>query len=410
MRILFCNYEYPPLGGGGGVVNALLAEEVATRHEVTVLTSQSTGLAAASVENGVQVVRVPVLFRRQQSAANLPSMLAYMVQGVLGGRRLLRAAGFDLINTHFVLPSGPVGDGLARLIGRPNVLSLHGGDLYDPTKWSSPHRHASLRAWVRRLLRRADHLVAQSTDTVANLHQIYAPDLPVTRIPHGIRRPPAAQGRRADYGFAVNDLLLVTVGRLVLRKAVDELIGFLPAAPPQTHLLIVGDGPQALPLRRQASALGLRTRVHFFGRLSEDEKFRILHLADLFVSTSQHEGFGLVFLEAMACGLPVVCYDCGGQTDFLESGTTGAVVPLNDRDGFARQLQALLDQPGLRASIGAENRQRAEAYYIDSCARRYETVFEEVVALHRERPRSGNSSSSQDDTSNCTRSSRSLWG
>ena len=67
-------------------------------------------------------------------------------------------------------------------------------------------------------------------------------------------------------------------------------------------------------------------------RLPRRDKYAALAIADAFVSTSQHEGFGLVFLEAMACGLPIVCYDRGGQTDFLASGETGFVVQLNDTD------------------------------------------------------------------------------
>ena len=71
MKILFCNYEYPPLGGGGGVINALLAEELSKRHDITVLTSQGLGIARDEVVRNVRVVRVPVYFRRQKAAANL---------------------------------------------------------------------------------------------------------------------------------------------------------------------------------------------------------------------------------------------------------------------------------------------------------------------------------------------------
>src|SRR5438132_747536 len=156
MRILFCNYEYPPLGGGGGVINARLAEALAQRHEVTVLTSRAFGFPLDVVEHGVRVVRVPVLARRRMATANIPSMFAYLVMGILRGRRMVAVDRYDLINTHFVLPTGPVGDALARHAGIPNVLSLHGGDLYDPAKRTSPHRHPLLRAWIRQLLRRAD--------------------------------------------------------------------------------------------------------------------------------------------------------------------------------------------------------------------------------------------------------------
>ncbi|HFD16782.1 MAG TPA: glycosyltransferase family 1 protein [Rhodospirillales bacterium] len=385
MRILFCNYEYPPLGGGGGVINALLAEELARRHEVAVLTSQGLDLPRREEVRGVTVFRVPVLFRNDRSTANFPSMFAFMVQGTRFGRRLLRERRFDLVNTHFALPSGPVGAALARHADIPNVLSLHGGDLYDPSKWTSPHRHAPLRSWVRRLLRGADHLIGQSANTIANARRFYDPDLEISCIPLGIRRPSGEAADRRAHGFSDREVLLVTVGRLIARKAVDQLVALMPHLPPDSRLLIIGSGPKEEELRRQAAALGVVERVRFLGYVAEEEKYALLRMADLYVSTSQHEGFGLVFLEAMACGLPVICYDHGGQTDFLEDGVTGLLLPLNAREDFRRAVVSLIADPGRRRRMGEAARRRVEDYYIDNCARRYEEVFERVCAAHRNR-------------------------
>jgi len=383
MKILFCNYEYPPLGGGGGVINALLAEELAARHEVTVLTSQGLGLPAESVVNGVRIVRVPVFFRSQQAAANVPSMLAYLPMGIAAGKRLIRANQYDVINTHFVLPTGPVGDALAKFGNLPHVLSVHGGDLYDPSKWMSPHRHFVLRTWVKQLLRRADSVVAQSRNTVDNVHEYYDSSLNVERIPLGIRRPAVDVAERAEYGFTDSQVLLVTVGRLVARKAMDQLISVLKdTGSPDAHLVIIGSGPQEQVLRQKANELGLEDRVHFMGQTTERDKFRLLQMSDIFVSTSQHEGFGLVFLEAMASGLPVICYGYGGQTDFLIDGVTGHVVPLNDMALFADSCRKLIADREACRRISAENLVRVEELYIDNCARQYEQLFENVISKH----------------------------
>src|SRR5688572_7177325 len=109
MKILLCNFEYPPLGGGGGVFTAWLAQELAKRHEVTVLTSQAAGTPKDSVQDNVRVVRVPVLFRKQKAVANMASMLAYVPMGILEGFGLTKKNRFDVVNTHFVLPTGPTG-------------------------------------------------------------------------------------------------------------------------------------------------------------------------------------------------------------------------------------------------------------------------------------------------------------
>jgi len=379
MRILFCNFEYPPLGGGGGVSNALLAQEMAKRHQVTVLTSQALGLPAERMENGVKVIRVPVYFRGQEAAANLVSMLMFVPMGIKVGKKLLKTQSYEVINTHFVLPTGPVGDALARFAGVPNVLSLHGGDLYDPSKVTSPHRHPLLRTWVRRLLRRADVVVGQSSNTLQNMRRYYTPEIAGARIPLGIQRPKVEAASRHTYGLKEDDVLLVTVGRLVGRKAVHQLIATVDGLKQErVRLLIIGTGPEERNLKEEAAKRAAGNRILFMGHVDEAEKFRVLHMCDLYVSTSQHEGFGLVFLEAMACGLPVVCYSFGGQTDFLEDGKTGYLVDLNDKEYFQNRCLLLIRDPERRAHMGRHNCRRVEEYYIENCALKYEHTFNQA--------------------------------
>ncbi len=384
MRILFCNYEYPPLGGGGGVVMAALARHLARRHEVTVLTSRAGELAAEEIESNVRVVRVPVFFRRQLAVANFPSMFAYLPTGFLRGAKLARQASFDVINTHFAVPTGPLGHALSKTSGVPNVLSVHGGDLFDPSKGSSPHRHAPMRAAVRWLLRAADAVVGQSRDTVRHVSSIYGVDRPVELIPLGIERPPPTErSTRAAFGLPGDAFVMITIGRLVARKATTQLIDVFAATRlANAHLLIVGDGPDGDAIAERARNLGVAERVHLLGQVSEERKYAALSIADAFVSTSQHEGFGLVYLEAMAQGLPVVCYDRGGQTDFLKTGETGYVVPLNDQDKFKHALLALHSDPGTRMDYGRRNLARVEQFFIDTCAARYEEIFNDVISRH----------------------------
>jgi glycosyltransferase involved in cell wall biosynthesis len=384
MKILFCNYEYPPLGGGGGVVMAALAKYLARKHEVTVLTSRAGELPAARVEDGVRVIRVPVFFRRELAVANFPSMFAYLPTGFLRGVKLLRDTRFDVINTHFVVPTGPLGHALARTHGIPNVLSVHGGDLFDPSKGSSPHRHAPMRRAVRWLLNAADAIVGQSRDTVRHVSSIYGVGRSVDLIPLGIERPPArSSASRASFGLPEDAFVLVTIGRLVARKATPQLVDILAASGlHNAYLLVVGDGPDASAIAERARALGLQERVRLLGSVADAQKYAALSVSDAFVSTSQHEGFGLVFLEAMAHGLPVVCYNRGGQTDFLTTGETGHVVALNDQDAFKHALLALHADVDARNRYGRLNLERVEQFFIDTCAMRYETIFEEAVARH----------------------------
>lgn len=383
MKILFCNYEYPPLGGGGGIVMAALARQLARRHQVTVLTSRANGLPPASIEEGIRVIRVPVLFRKHMAVANFPSMLAYLPSGFVRGLLLARQHTFDIVNTHFALPSGPLGHALSRVYRVPNVLSVHGGDLFDPSKASSPHRHAPLRQSVRWLLKAADAVIGQSQDTLDRVRSIYGVQRSMSLIQLGIERPPLRPNvQRAAFGLPQHAFVLVTVGRLIPRKAVTQLVEILAATRiADAHLLIVGSGPEENAIRDCARSYGLMQRVHLLGHVSEADKHAALQVADVFVSTSQHEGFGLVFLEAMAHGLPIVCYDRGGQTDFLATGQSGHVVPLNDRRTFCEALLALHADPIARRTYAARNLERVESFFIDACAARYEQVFEHAIAI-----------------------------
>lgn len=380
MRILFCNFEYPPLGGGGGVATALLAQELAKRHDVTVLSSCTRGLPHEMVERRVRVVRVPVFFRNHQTVANLISMLAFIPNGIRVGKQILTHNQYDIINTHFVLPTGPVGEVLAHFAGIPNVLTLHGGDLYDPSKRLSPHRHPLLRLWIKYLLRRADVVVGQSQNTLQNMRRFYAAEISGVQIPLGIARPGLTIGSRESYGFRPDEVLLVTVGRLVDRKAVGQLVSMMTGLrKSRARLLIIGSGPQEALLKAQVAERQLGDSVSFLGEVEETEKFRLLRMSDCYVSTSQHEGFGLVYLEAMVCGLPIVCYDHGGQTDFLQDRVTGFVVPLNHLELFRKQCETLINSIGLRRKMGNNNKRRVGEFSIDKCALRYEFVFNQVL-------------------------------
>jgi glycosyltransferase involved in cell wall biosynthesis len=380
MKILFCNYEYPPLGGGGGVVMAALARELARRHAVTVLTSRAMGLPAESNEGGVRVIRSRVFFRRQLAVANVASMAAYLPMAAARGMMLGRSS-FDVINTHFVVPTGPVGHLLARYYGVPNILSVHGGDLYDPSKRLSPHRIGLLLKPIARLLRRADVLVGQSRNTLQHVEEIYGVKRDSQLIPLGIEKPPpVARATRADFGIPSDAFVMVTVGRVVARKATPQLVKALAAAQrPDTHLLIVGDGPESDAVRSAAAEAGLSGRVHLLGQVSDERKYQALGIADVFVSATQHEGFGLVFLEAMAYGLPIISYDHGGQTDFLVDGKTGHLVALNDFNRLTQSIVDLHDRPQAGAAMGDYNRKLVEDYFIENCARRYETVFQQAA-------------------------------
>ena len=386
MRILAFNYEYPPLGGGGGVVFGAMYDELAKRHDVTIVTSGHGRLPEHERRNGQEIFRVPILGRKELSTATLTSMLSYVPSSWSRGRSLLADGRFDLINTHFVVPTGPAPQDLSERFGVPNVLSIHGGDIYDPSKKMSPHRLPLVRAVVRNLLNRAQCVVAQSNDTRNNARSLYGVDRDIEVVPLGIRLPEVPPRERAALGLTPDRFVMVTVGRIVARKGIDGVLQVLHRLDdPKDLLVIIGDGPLRAELEEQSRALGIADRVRFLGRTSEEDKWRWLAASDLFVSTALHEGFGLVFLEGMRAGLPIACYDNGGQTDFLEHDLTGAVVTAGDVEKYTEAVRRMKADPAARERCSAFNRERANEYSIERCAERYEVVFDHVLSNGKSR-------------------------
>jgi len=380
VNILVFNYEYPPLGGGGGVVSALIAEELARRHRVCVITSGFRNLPAREIREGVEIIRVPVMARNDLAIASLPSLFTYPPAAWCGAARLLGRERFDVVHSHFAVPSGPGSIPVASLAHVPHVLSLHGGDIYDPSKRFSPHRSWILRAAVTGVLRRSTLVVAQSSNTRDNVYRFYGYRGPIEIVPLGVRQQEVEPASRAALGLPEGVFLAVTVGRLIRRKAIDVLLTALarPAAR-DIHLAVVGSGPELEFLQRLAGQLGVADRVRFLGQVEELRKWQILRACDAYASSTMHEGFGLVYLEAMASGLPVVTPNYGGQVDFLREGETGFLVPPGDADALAGALARLKADPALAAAIGRANLCRAPEYRIERCAETYERLFERVL-------------------------------
>ena len=377
MRILIINYEFPPLGGGGGVASYDLAIEWAKKHHVDVLTSNFKDLPKFENIQGVNVYRCPVLFRMSRDAASFISMISYLFTGFKKGVQLIKKNNYDVINTHFALPSGPLGWVLGKFYRIPNILSIHGGDIYDPSKITSPHRIFLFRAVVKLVLNGAQKIVAQSMNTKNNAEKYYKPIKEIDIIPLAFHPPVFDKISRAKLGFKTADFILITIGRLVKRKAVDVQLEALSMLKKEKNLklVIVGDGPEMNSLADKIKKLDLSDKVTLAGRLSENEKFRYLSIANLYVMTSLHEGFGIVFMEAMNFGLPIVATNDGGQTDFLTDKENALLINVGDAAECAKSIKKFMKDEKLYNKCSKNNREKVKIFYADNIAAQYEEIF-----------------------------------
>jgi glycosyltransferase involved in cell wall biosynthesis len=171
---------------------------------------------------------------------------------------------------------------------------------------------------------------------------------------HPVERTAARQ----KHGLPMDAKLLISVGALVERKGMHRVIDVMPALlkrHPDLHYAIVGgaspEGNNRAELTAQVARLGLGGHVHFLGALPPDDLKWALSASDLFVLATGNEGWANVFLEAMACGLPVVTTDVGGNAEVVCRAALGRVVPFGDADALQQALDAALTQQWDRAAI-----------------------------------------------------------
>ena len=356
MKHLLVTNDFPPKIGG---IQSLLWEwwRRLPPDSFAVLTSPYEGAAEfdAAQPFHIERTREPVL---------LPH--PWMVRRI---DEMAKRVGADLVVLDPAVPLGLVGPSLKL----PYDVVLHGAEV------TVPGRLPVSKQTLAYVLRRARHIVAAGGYPAAEAEHAAGRSLPITVVPPGVdveRFHPLTEAERraarASFGLPANAELIVGISRLVPRKGFDVAIkaaAALRASRPNLLLAIAGGGRDDQRLRRLAAETG--APVQFLGRVPNEQLASLYGCADVYAMLCRNrwggleqEGFGIVFVEAAACGIAQVAGSSGGAAEAVADGETGLVIDQpDDVQAVAAAFATLLDDPMRRRAMGEASRKRAVAEF-----------------------------------------------
>jgi D-inositol-3-phosphate glycosyltransferase len=351
---------------------------------------------------GNRVVHIPAGPEVPVPKARLADYVEQFTEGVraFGASK---GIAYDLIHSHYWL-SGLAAISLSDAwLGVPIVHMFHTlGQMKNRVARSEEERESPERiAAEQTLLVRADRIIVSTLAEQTQLRFLYkADDRKLEIIPPGVDTahfyPIPSDEAKLFVGLKADDRMVLFVGRIEPLKGVETLIRAmsslrLTADRHPVHLAIVGGEPAASPqemtaemtrLQRLCDDLGMFQTVVFLGKRGQDTLQYYYSAAEVVVMPSHYESFGMVALEAMACGTPVVASEVGGLGFLVQDGETGFTVPDDDPEPLRERLALLLGDHNLRARMSASAARYAHDYSWDKIARRIIGVYEELVKVN----------------------------
>ncbi len=367
MRVGFFIALYHPAIGGAEAQAALQARKLSERGvSVEVVTSKLPGTALHEDIDGIQVRRIPYL----SGSSWLPAKRIIRFAQVI--RTSWRSNRYDVVHVHGASDYFSVAALLAaRSTNARSVLKIAcSGDWLDVAVL---RRQLILGRLLLRAARRADRTIAINSDMTGALLDYGFERDSIVEIPNGVELPPQQtesekHGLRTALRLPADLPIVVYSGSLTPRKNVEALvdaISIMKDRGTECHLLLVGDGGSRRDIERRVHEGGLGEAVTFTGFVRDVRSY--LRAADIFALPSLAEGLSNSVLEAMSVGLPCVVTSVPGNTDLVDDGRTGYLVPPRDQNSLASALERALGDPVSASSVGARARDMVKRRYsIDS--------------------------------------------
>lgn len=363
-----------PTSGGSGIVATELGLSLARRgwevHFITyALPVRLKGFEENVYFHEVQTANYPV-FHHPPYTLSLAVKITEVAE----------THGLDLVHVHYAIPHAACAYLARQMIAPaalPVVTTLHGTDITLVGVQPSFHKV------TRFSIAQSDRVTAVSEFLRRKTDELFAEPAPIRVIPNFVNPDvfhPESGGHPAFPFLDPGEKTVMHASNFRPVKRVDIVVRTFArlASEVPSRLVLVGDGPERWQAQELARSLGVADRVFFLGVQERIEA--LLPLADLFLLPSEHESFGLVALEAMACGVPVIATSHGGTTELVENGVSGFLVDPDDGEAMAATARRVLDDSALAARVGAAARRRAvECFSETAVVDRYESLYRELL-------------------------------
>jgi glycosyltransferase involved in cell wall biosynthesis len=352
-------------GGMEHATNQTAEELTRGGHEVHVITSLKKGKPRRTVYNGYTLHRVPVIMK--------PPFWGLTFNW--GAFREITKIDPDAVICQ-CLYAGLAGYLAKRFSGKPYLICGHGLDVYGP--WAFKSFLSGL------VLKQANAVLALTEDMKSQFRKFY--DRDVTVIPNGVEIAKYGRVSRADmrtkFEISPDSLVLICVARLNPVKGINYLIGAMPEIRTKfekVKLYILGSEQDGGATGRQIEDLKLGDCVVLTGRVPDEQVAEYLAAGDIFVLPSLSEGFGIVFLEAMSAGLPIISTRVGGIPEVVIEGKNGFLAEPANSEQLAEKLIYLAGNPRLMEEISINNRRDVERYSLVNVVKRIEEILVRVT-------------------------------
>jgi len=378
MRVaMVCDEFYPDIGGGSLYATGLSAALAKLGAEPIVITHTHAGQPEEGEFEGVKVKRLKGFVMPRLDRAISAGLARRLHESIKFGN-------FNVVHGQDIYsPMALLSIHSARKRKIPSVLTCH-----------SVHKSEGIWRLIYRpiisAMNRANRVIAVSGAAKGFCVALGVPDDKIEVIPNGVdlsifNTDVDGSAMRTKLGLK-NEPLIATAIRLVKRKGPGHLVNAFSKvlkAIPNAKLAIAGGGTEAANLRTQIKKLGVERSVFMLGRLPREQVAELMAAANVFVLPSMFESFGLVLLEAMAVGTPVVCTRTQGALEVLEDGEEGLVVPLADVDALAEAIARVLNDRQLAARLRTNGLKKVrERFSWEETAKRTLALYEKVREEH----------------------------